>query len=58
MARADGDDPQSSILGPKLANGLMRGLVSGEGDRARHASVGLEGLAEKGFGGSHIALGA
>ncbi len=28
LARADRDNPQSSIFGPKLANGPMRGLVS------------------------------
>jgi len=58
LARADRDNPQSSIFGPKLTNGPMRGLVSVEGDRAQHSSVCLEGLAKKGFGGGHVALGA
>jgi hypothetical protein len=31
-------------------------LLSVECDRARHASVCLEGLAKKGFGGGYIAL--
>jgi hypothetical protein len=58
LARADRDNPQSSIFGPKLANGPMEGLVSVEGDRARHPALCLEGLAKKGFGGSYVALGA
>jgi antitoxin PrlF len=58
LARADRDDPRSSIFRPKLTNGPVRGLVSVEGDRARHPSVCLEGLAKKGFGGGHVALGA
>ena len=58
LTRADRDGPQLSILGPKLANGPMGGLVSVESDRPGHASLSLEGLTEKGFGGGHIALGA
>jgi hypothetical protein len=36
----------------------MGGLVSVEGDRARHPSLRLERLAEKGFGGGYVTLGA
>jgi hypothetical protein len=39
MAQADRDDHESSIFGAKLANGAMGGLVSVEGDCARHPSV-------------------
>ena len=44
LARADRDNPQSSIFGPKLTNGPMRGLITVKGDGARHASVCLEAL--------------
>jgi hypothetical protein len=58
LARADRDDPQSSIFRPEFTNGPMRGLVSVEGDRAPHPSVCLERLAKKGFGSGHVTLGA
>lgn len=45
------DRTKLSILGPKLANGPMGGLVS-VGDSARHPSLSLEGLAEERLGGA------
>jgi hypothetical protein len=62
LARADRDGSQLSILGPKLANGPMGGLVSVDGDRVvivrGTRPCCLEGFPEKRFGGGHVTFAA
>ena len=59
LARANRDGAQLSILGPKLANGAMGGLVSVESDRARHTSLclNLKALPKKALAAATSRLG-